>query len=359
MAQLVTGLVRFGMRVFLFLSSVFVLLSLNYADVPLHKLLKISTQQNGNPKIRSTPAASNTGSPPDQLSSQPSKSDGLRDQPMKTSPNELRNEADTENTDSGRSSIGNPEINHSEDKNRRDQDYLDSMEQPVDRPMEQPIDSVLVRSFHPLEQFNSDLDTVPFIQLNFKEYEGALREFKMFDDAFIYPSHPPRRSLDAEPTSSNRGLSIGLAILLAFLSAVFSGLTLGLMVIDVVQLQILIQTAEKQPDCPIARREAKRAKRIYSLRKDGNFLLVTLLISNVSVNSAFSIIASDLTSGLVGFLMSTSIITILGEIIPQAICTRHGLVVGYYLYPLVCLTEIVLYIVVKPIAMVLDFFLGQ
>lgn len=179
--------------------------------------------------------------------------------------------------------------------------------------------------------------------------------------SLLFIDHPAHRRI-LEPTLSSEkhfALSLSLAILLAILSAVFSGLTLGLMVLDVVQLRVIIQSAEKQPDSAIARRDGKRAKRIYRLRKDGNLLLVTLLVSNVSVNAAFSIIASDLTSGVVGFLLSAVILTLFGEIIPQAICNRYGLLFGYYLCPFVWLTELILYIIVKPIAMVLDFFLGK
>ncbi|XP_055387807.1 metal transporter cnnm-2-like [Condylostylus longicornis] len=137
-----------------------------------------------------------------------------------------------------------------------------------------------------------------------------------------------RRILQFGENGVSVGWRIGLAVLLAIFSAIFSGLTLGLMVLDVVQLRVIIQSAEKAPDDPIMKRDAKRARRIYRLRKDGNLLLVTLLVSNVSVNSAFSIVASDLTSGLVGFLLSTTIITLFGEIIPQAVCNRYGADLG-------------------------------
>ena len=40
------------------------------------------------------------------------------------------------------------------------------------------------------------------------------------------------------------------------------------------------------------------------------------------------ILTAELTSGLVGFVLSTILIVMLGEIVPQAACSRHGLALG-------------------------------
>lgn len=58
-------------------------------------------------------------------------------------------------------------------------------------------------------------------------------------------------------------------------------------------------------------------QKIQPVRADGNLLLCTLLLGNVSVNALLSIVMAKLTSGLVGFALATVIITIFGEIIPQ------------------------------------------
>ncbi|PFH32331.1 CBS domain-containing protein [Besnoitia besnoiti] len=150
--------------------------------------------------------------------------------------------------------------------------------------------------------------------------------------------------------------SITLAVCCALGSAMFSGLTLGLLTLDIVQLKLLINRPNKTPQ---DERNARHARKILPLRSDGNYLLVTLLTGNVAVNAGFSILLGDLTDGLVGFLVSTVVITIFGEIIPQAACARHGLLVGGLLAPVVYALEWLLFPVVKPIAMILNWVLGE
>src|SRR3989338_4425765 len=105
-------------------------------------------------------------------------------------------------------------------------------------------------------------------------------------------------------------------VFLLFLSALFSGLSLGLMSLDPFSL----------------RRKAKlgnlAAKKIYPLRKRGNQLLCTLLIGNIAVNSTIAVLLSSLTTGVIAGFMATGLIVIFGEIVPQAIFARHALQFG-------------------------------
>lgn len=103
--------------------------------------------------------------------------------------------------------------------------------------------------------------------------------------------------------------------MLALMSGMFSGLNLGLLGLDVNNLELLIKTTEG-PHTLDDERNALYAKKILPLRKRGNLLLCTILLGNVSVNSYLSILMGNLTGGLFGLIISTAIITIFGEIIP-------------------------------------------
>lgn len=126
--------------------------------------------------------------------------------------------------------------------------------------------------------------------------------------------------------ASTGGLSIPLSVrcilaaILLVLSGLFSGLNLGLMSLDITTLKILQTSGTKE--------EQGYANKIEPIRRHGNFLLCTLLLGNVLVNSTLTILLDTLFGGLIAVIGSTAGIVVMGEIIPQAICQRFGLVVG-------------------------------
>jgi metal transporter CNNM len=100
-----------------------------------------------------------------------------------------------------------------------------------------------------------------------------------------------------ESTPITAGNLIASLCLLS-LSALFSGLTLGLMSLDKIGLEVVIQSGEREDASEQERRDAYFAKKIQPIRHRGNLLLCTLLIGNVAVNSLLSILMADITSGL-------------------------------------------------------------
>ncbi|CAB0036563.1 unnamed protein product [Trichogramma brassicae] len=105
--------------------------------------------------------------------------------------------------------------------------------------------------------------------------------------------------------------------------------------------------------------EKRYARTIQPVRNHGNYLLCSILFSNVLVNSIFTIILEELTSGFVAVSCSTLAIVIIGEISPQAICSRHGLCVGAKTIYITKLTMLITFPLSYPISKLLDFLLGE
>lgn len=128
------------------------------------------------------------------------------------------------------------------------------------------------------------------------------------------------------------------------------------------------------------------AQKILPLRRDAHLLLCTLLLGNVAVNALIAIMLEGLTGGTLGFLVSTTIIVIFGEVLPQASCSHHALggcarrprafgrrmlmprppmahsttpAIGARAVPLTKAATVLMYPIAKPLSMVLDSFLGK
>ncbi|GKY95998.1 hypothetical protein MPSEU_000560300 [Mayamaea pseudoterrestris] len=146
-------------------------------------------------------------------------------------------------------------------------------------------------------------------------------------------------------------VQILLIILLLVITAAFAGLTLGLIGLDKTGLEIIMAGDDAV--------NAARAKRIFPLRKRGNLLLCSLVLGNVGANSLLSILLADKAGGLIGFLLSTILIVIFGEIIPQALCSRYSLAIGSASVPMVRCVMVFLFPIAYPLSWVLDKALGS
>jgi len=140
--------------------------------------------------------------------------------------------------------------------------------------------------------------------------------------------------------------SVGIALCLSQ-SAMFSGLTLA--VFSVSRLQLEVEAAGGKAS----------ARKVLALRDDSNFVLTTLLWGNVGINVLLTLLADSTLAGVSAFVFSTFVITIFGEIMPQAYFSRHALTVAYLLSPVLRIYQILLYPVVKPSALLLDAWLGK
>lgn len=140
---------------------------------------------------------------------------------------------------------------------------------------------------------------------------------------------------------------IAIVIILILMSATFSGLTIGMFSLGLGDLERKIKEGNRQ------------AEKIYSIRKNGNFLLCTLLLGNVAVNSAISVVMSEIASGFMAASISTGAIFIFGEVFPQALFSRHAFNVGAKTTWLVKIFMFIMYPIAKPLSMLLDFVFGK
>ncbi|XP_034666172.1 metal transporter CNNM4 isoform X1 [Drosophila subobscura] len=146
-------------------------------------------------------------------------------------------------------------------------------------------------------------------------------------------------------------VAITIIVVCLCFSALFSGLNLGLMAMDRTELKILRNTGTEK--------EKKYAAKIAPVRDQGNYLLCSILLGNVLVNSTFTILLDGLTSGLFAVIFSTLAIVLFGEITPQAVCSRHGLAIGA---KTILVTKTVMAITAPlsyPISRILDALLGE
>jgi metal transporter CNNM len=142
-------------------------------------------------------------------------------------------------------------------------------------------------------------------------------------------------------------MDIFIVTLLVILSGCFSGLTLGFFSLNITSLERKIKLGDI------------RAKKVYPIRKNGNLLLCTLLLGNVAVNSAMAIFLGNIATGLIAGLVSTGLIVVFGEIIPQAVFSRFALTLGSKTVWLVKFFIFIMYPIAKPLAWALDKALGE
>ncbi|KAM6954599.1 metal transporter CNNM4-like [Aplochiton taeniatus] len=139
---------------------------------------------------------------------------------------------------------------------------------------------------------------------------------------------------------------------LLVLSGMFSGLNLGLMALDPMELRIVQSCGTEK--------EKRYAAKIEPIRRKGNYLLCSLLLGNVLVNTTLTILLDDLIGSGIGAVVASTIgIVIFGEIVPQALCSRHGLAVGANTIMVTKFFMLLTFPLSWPISKLLDCVLGQ
>ncbi|XP_026558627.1 metal transporter CNNM4-like [Pseudonaja textilis] len=187
---------------------------------------------------------------------------------------------------------------------------------------------------------------------HFKDYMMCLEDRHGKSRRLLKDSHLLLRVIEDKALHLPRWLQITVVITLLMLSGMFSGLTLGLIALDPMGLRIV-----KNCGTP---KEREYATKIEPLRRKGNYLLCSLLIGNVLVNSSLTILLDTVIGeNIWSIVLSTISIVLFGEILPQAICSRHGLAVGANTVLITRFVMLVTFPVAYPISKILDYLLGK
>ncbi|WRT68376.1 uncharacterized protein IL334_005352 [Kwoniella shivajii] len=164
---------------------------------------------------------------------------------------------------------------------------------------------------------------------------------------------PPPIEPEDPPDSPAFWWKLGLSVVFVLSGGVFAGLTLALMGSDDLNLRVLATSSEDP-------KERKAAGKVLKLLSRGrHWVLVVLLLGNVIVNESLPIFLDDvLGGGLYAVIVSTTMIVIFGEIIPQAVCVRYGLAIGGACATMVWGFMILFSPIAWPTAKLLDYILG-
>jgi metal transporter CNNM len=130
-------------------------------------------------------------------------------------------------------------------------------------------------------------------------------------------------------------------------SALFAGLNLA--VFSLSQLRLQLEADGGNAD----------AARVLELRKNSNQVLATVIWGNVGTNVFITLLSDSVLAGLGAFFFSAVVITLLGEIAPQAYFSRNALRMTARFLPFLNFHRVVLFPLAKPTAMLLDWWLGM
>lgn len=141
-------------------------------------------------------------------------------------------------------------------------------------------------------------------------------------------------------------LVLSVFVLIVF-SAICSGLNIALISLDPNELKRKSKLGDKQ------------AKRVYPLRKNAHLSLAAILLANVAFASGAAILLGDSLNGLLAAAISTILLVVFSELLPQALFTKSALSICSRLVPLMRFLVFVTYPLAKPLQLMLDKMFGK
>ncbi|KAJ3161624.1 hypothetical protein HDU88_007261 [Geranomyces variabilis] len=164
--------------------------------------------------------------------------------------------------------------------------------------------------------------------------------------------HAANGHVPISPDSPRFWWTLAATVILVLIGGIFAGLTIGIMSLDTTNLEILRNSGTDS--------ERAHATKIAPIRQHGHWVLTTLLLGNVVINETLPILFDSLVGGgVAAIIISTGLVVLFGEIIPNAVCARNGLAIGATFAPIVQVCMWFMAPIAWPIAKLLDFILGH
>ncbi|KAH6760566.1 CBS domain protein with a domain protein [Perilla frutescens var. frutescens] len=138
---------------------------------------------------------------------------------------------------------------------------------------------------------------------------------------------------------------------LVLFAGLTSGLSLGLLSHSKVDLEVLVKAGLPK--------DRKNAAKILPIVKNECFLLCTLLIAKSLATEALPLFLDRILPFWGAILVSIILVVAFVEVIPQAVCTRHGLSFSAKFTVFVRFLLLILLAVSYPVSKVLDWLLGE
>lgn len=139
---------------------------------------------------------------------------------------------------------------------------------------------------------------------------------------------------------------IVVVLALVVLSAICSGLNIALISLDPSELKRKAKLGNK------------KAQKLYPFRKNAHLSLASILLANVAFASSAAIVLGDSFNGFVAVAISTLLLVIFSELLPQALFTKDALSFCARFVPLLRVMVVVTYPLSKPLQLVLDRWFG-
>lgn len=143
-------------------------------------------------------------------------------------------------------------------------------------------------------------------------------------------------------SADNIFYTIAIVFVLVCISAICSGLNVALMSLNIDDLKRKSKMGNR------------KASRVYPFRQNTHLTLAAILLTNVAAVSATSLFLESVLYGLLAGIITTLLMVVFGEILPQAYFNRNSLKYVALFSPFLRFMIVITYPISRPIQLLLD-----